>query len=32
MMIQSDSPKELLEMLKIIELPNQDEWLKVIKK
>lgn len=32
MLIQSDSPKELLEMLKIIELPNQDEWLKVIKK
>lgn len=32
MLIQADDPKTLLEKLKTLELPNQDRWLKVIKK
>lgn len=32
MLVQADDPKTLLEKLKTLELPNQDRWLKVIKK
>lgn len=32
MLVQSDDPKTLLEKLKTLEIPNQDRWLKVIKK
>ena len=32
MFVQSDNPKTLLEKLKTLEIPNQDEWFKVIKK
>ena len=32
MLVQADDPKTLLNKLKNLELPNQDEWFKVIKK
>ena len=32
MLVQADDPKTLLNKLKTLELPNQDEWFKVIKK
>lgn len=32
MLVQADDPKTLLNKLKTLEFPNQDEWFKVIKK
>ena len=32
MLVQADDPKTLLNKLRNLKLPNQDEWFKVIKK